>query len=57
MTADTLGYLSLEGLGAAVGIRSRGTFCTACFTGKYLTALAEGAAAAARRRERLTGAE
>ena len=37
VTADTLGYISLEGLGAAVGDRERETFCTACFTGKYLT--------------------
>jgi amidophosphoribosyltransferase len=36
VTADTLGYLSLEGLGAAVGDRERTTFCTACFSGKYL---------------------
>ncbi|ADO69475.1 amidophosphoribosyltransferase [Stigmatella aurantiaca] len=37
VTADTLGYLSLEGLGTAVGDRERNTFCTACFSGKYLT--------------------
>jgi amidophosphoribosyltransferase len=36
VTADTLGYLSLEGLGSAVGDRERNTFCTACFSGKYL---------------------
>ena len=37
VTADTLGYISLEGLGTAVGDRERNTFCTACFSGKYLT--------------------
>jgi amidophosphoribosyltransferase len=37
VTADTLGYISMEGLGAAVGDRERNTFCTACFSGKYLT--------------------
>ncbi|HYV49336.1 MAG TPA: amidophosphoribosyltransferase [Myxococcaceae bacterium] len=39
VTADSLGYLSLEGLGAAVGDPESRTFCTACFSGKYLTAL------------------
>ncbi|HLM48728.1 MAG TPA: amidophosphoribosyltransferase [Myxococcaceae bacterium] len=37
VTADTLGYISMEGLGSAVGDRERNTFCTACFSGKYLT--------------------
>ncbi|WNG44316.1 amidophosphoribosyltransferase [Archangium minus] len=37
VTADTLGYISLDGLGTAVGDRERTTFCTACFSGKYLT--------------------
>jgi len=37
VTADTLGYLSLEGLGSAVGDRQSTTFCNACFSGKYLT--------------------
>jgi len=37
VTADTLGYISMEGLGTAVGDRERNTFCTACFSGKYLT--------------------
>jgi len=37
VTADTLGYLSLEGLGTAVGDRSSSTFCNACFSGHYLT--------------------
>ncbi len=51
MTADSLGYLTLEGLGTAVGDRERNTFCTACFTGKYLTgnlsvSVAAGAGAA-----------
>ena len=32
--ADTLGYLSIEGLMRAVG-QSRENFCTACFTGEY----------------------
>jgi amidophosphoribosyltransferase len=36
VTADTLGYLSLEGLGSAVGDREQKTFCTACFSGRYL---------------------
>ncbi|WP_043389725.1 amidophosphoribosyltransferase [Archangium violaceum] len=37
VTADTLGYISMEGLGSAVGDKERTTFCTACFSGKYLT--------------------
>src|SRR5499433_333343 len=37
VTADTLGYLSLEGLGSAVGDRESTTFCNACFSGRYLT--------------------
>lgn len=41
VTADSLSYLSLEGLGAAVGDRESKTFCTACFSGNYLTPLAE----------------
>ncbi|MBI3953209.1 MAG: amidophosphoribosyltransferase, partial [Chloroflexi bacterium] len=32
--ADTLGYLSMEGLLRAVGT-ARSNFCTACFTGEY----------------------
>jgi amidophosphoribosyltransferase len=36
VTADSLGYISLEGLGQAVGDRERGSFCTACFSGEYL---------------------
>jgi amidophosphoribosyltransferase len=37
VTADSLGYITLEGLGTAVGDRERNTFCTACFSGQYLT--------------------
>jgi amidophosphoribosyltransferase len=37
VTADSLGYLSLEGLGAAVGDEPFNTFCNACFTGNYLS--------------------
>src|SRR5262245_27261664 len=32
--ADTLGYLSLEGLMKAVGVR-RQNYCTSCYTGEY----------------------
>ncbi len=39
VTADSLGYLSLEGLGAAVGDPDASTFCNACFSGDYLTPL------------------
>jgi amidophosphoribosyltransferase len=39
ITADSLGYLSMEGLGAAVGDPKLETFCTACFSGKYPTQL------------------
>ncbi len=34
MGADTLAYLSIEGLRGAVGERS-GEYCTACYTGEY----------------------
>ncbi|AFE10042.1 amidophosphoribosyltransferase [Corallococcus coralloides DSM 2259] len=37
VTADSLGYLSLEGLGTAVEDPKRSTYCTACFSGQYLT--------------------
>jgi len=37
ITADSLEYLSLEGLGSAVGDVEWATFCSACFSGKYLT--------------------
>jgi amidophosphoribosyltransferase len=33
--ADTLGYLSIEGLYTALG-EAREGFCDACFTGDYL---------------------
>ncbi|MFZ5471407.1 MAG: amidophosphoribosyltransferase [Myxococcota bacterium] len=39
VTADSLGYLSLEGLGEAVGDAESKAFCTACFSGHYLTQL------------------
>jgi amidophosphoribosyltransferase len=32
--ADSLSYLSLEGMLSSVGMRAR-TYCTSCFTGKY----------------------
>ena len=35
VTADTLGYLSVEGLHAAVGGGGRSGYCDACFTGDY----------------------
>jgi amidophosphoribosyltransferase len=37
ITADTLGYLSIEGMMKVVGITdgTSGPFCDACFTGKY----------------------
>ncbi|MFN0062296.1 MAG: amidophosphoribosyltransferase [Myxococcaceae bacterium] len=37
ITADSLGYLDLEGLGRAVGDAGSETYCNACFSGKYLT--------------------
>ena len=40
ITADSLGYLSMEGLGAAVGDPRLETFCNACFSGKYPTPMA-----------------
>jgi amidophosphoribosyltransferase len=39
VTADSLGYLSVEGLGQAVGDPGWKTYCSACFTGNYLTPL------------------
>jgi amidophosphoribosyltransferase len=39
VTADTLGYLSLEGLYGSLGDRSG--FCDACFSGKYLVEFPE----------------
>ena len=35
VTADSLGYLSLEGMYAALG-EERSRYCDACFTGEYL---------------------
>jgi amidophosphoribosyltransferase len=35
VTADTLGYLSREGMFQAIG-EDRSTFCDACFSGEYL---------------------
>jgi amidophosphoribosyltransferase len=35
--ADSLGYLSLEGLRRACGDGEKTTYCTACYTGKYPT--------------------
>jgi amidophosphoribosyltransferase len=37
--ADSLSYLSLEGLKAACGEGDKTTYCTACYTGKYPTQL------------------
>jgi amidophosphoribosyltransferase len=37
VTADTLGYLSLDGVYAALG-EERNGFCDACFSGQYLVA-------------------
>ncbi|MGQ0541476.1 MAG: amidophosphoribosyltransferase [Blastocatellia bacterium] len=42
--ADTLGYLSHEGMLAAIGLGQSGS-CTACWTGKYPTLIANGKAA------------
>lgn len=42
--ADSLGYLSLEGMLDAIGIGTESS-CTACWTGKYPTLIANGQAA------------
>jgi amidophosphoribosyltransferase len=42
--ADSLGYLSLEGMLASIGL-DEGTTCSACWTGKYPTLIADGKAA------------
>ena len=42
--ADSLGYLSLEGMLEAIGIDAAGS-CTACWSGKYPTLIANGKAA------------
>lgn len=39
VTADSLGYLSLRGLHAAAGDPEGRGYCSACFSGKYLTPL------------------
>lgn len=39
--ADSLGYLSLEGMLDAIGL-DRSTTCNACWTGKYPTMIADG---------------
>jgi amidophosphoribosyltransferase len=36
--ADSLSYLSMEGLKRACGEGERTTYCTACYTGQYPTA-------------------
>jgi amidophosphoribosyltransferase len=41
LDADSLGYLSLEGLLKAVGDPGNTKFCTACYTGDYPTTLGE----------------
>jgi amidophosphoribosyltransferase len=46
VTADTLGYLSVAGLGQAVGDPGWKSFCNACFTGNYVTPLETPAASA-----------
>ncbi len=40
VTADSLAYLSMEGLTGAAGDAVGQSYCTACFSGKYPTALA-----------------
>jgi amidophosphoribosyltransferase len=45
ITADSVGYLSIEGLREAVGAEATGgesSFCEACFTGRYPIAVANG---------------
>jgi amidophosphoribosyltransferase len=42
VTADSLAYLSLAGLHAAAKDPEGKTYCSACFSGKYLTPLANG---------------
>jgi amidophosphoribosyltransferase len=42
--ADTLGYLSLEGMLSAVG-PARGSYCTSCYTGQYPVAFPRNQAA------------
>ena len=47
VTADSLGYLSVEGLAQAVGDPAWKSYCNACFTGNYLTPLESPQATAA----------
>jgi amidophosphoribosyltransferase len=47
VTADTLGYLSREGMYQALG-EERSTFCDACFSGEYLVDFPRRAAQAPR---------
>lgn len=42
LEADSLGYLSLDGLLEAVGDPGHKKFCTACYTGQYPTPLGRG---------------
>jgi amidophosphoribosyltransferase len=35
--ADSLGYLSVDGMLSTSSLTSKDNFCTACFTGKYPT--------------------
>jgi amidophosphoribosyltransferase len=42
--ADTLGYLSLEGMMSAVG-PTQGSYCSSCYTGRYPVAFPENEAA------------
>jgi len=46
VTADSVGYLSVAGLGQAVGDPSWKSFCNACFTGNYVTPLETPASSA-----------
>jgi len=39
--ADSLGYLSLEGLRQAVGDDAQGRYCLACYTANYPTTVQE----------------
>ena len=39
LEADSLGYLSMQGMLEAVGDAANTKFCTACYTGQYPTEL------------------
>ncbi|MFZ4628953.1 MAG: amidophosphoribosyltransferase, partial [Blastocatellia bacterium] len=54
--ADSLGYLSLQGLLDAVGDSERNRHCTACYTGQYPTQLPDGERSIDRREEEPAGA-